>query len=246
MVQEGENPATRMKTQRPLATHSRSRGLTLIEVLVIVAVLLVLSAMLLPALAKAKAMSRRIACVNNEKNIGLGLRVFATDNNEHFPWTLGTTNGGSREWIADDTQIWRHWAAVSNELSTPLIALCPADTERWHRTQQASKAPGLAWARITNTEHISYFLSLLATNSPAEAILGGDRNVTTNGIATGRGRLRLGTNSTVGFTADLHDSAGNVLLGDGSVQQTTSTDFQKALLDMFSSQQSTNATWLIP
>lgn len=238
-----------MKTPSPPPAPAQAHGLTLIEVLVVVGVLFLLSAMLLPALAKAKAMAQRIKCVNNQKNHGLGLRIFATDNSEHFPWSIAATNGGSREWVMDDSLIWRHWATVSNELSTPTILICPADSDRLPRKPWFSEAPPFTWNRITNTEHISYFLGLLTTNDLSDAnlgILGGDRNVTTNGIAARRGGLHLGTNTTLGFTSDLHDSAGNILLGDGSVQQVTSSHLQKTLRDSLSSPHAATTVWLIP
>ncbi|MCB1125029.1 MAG: DUF1559 domain-containing protein [Verrucomicrobiae bacterium] len=71
-----------MVTSRP----PTRAGFTLVELLVVVAVLGVLAAMLLPALASAKEAGRRAACVSNLRQIGIALHAYASDAGDRIPY----------------------------------------------------------------------------------------------------------------------------------------------------------------
>src|SRR5438876_11422282 len=114
---------------RSLKTPSRVRGLTLTEVLVVSATIGVLAAVALPAVAPRRSQSARISCICHLKQIGIAFRLWANDHAGNFPWTVAQTNGGTLE-FAMSSQVWRHFQVASNELNSPKILTCPADSDR--------------------------------------------------------------------------------------------------------------------
>jgi hypothetical protein len=190
-------------------SKKQERGLTLIEVFVIVAVLGFFAIWLATSLPKAKARTLRISCINNLMQAGRSCRVWEGDHNDKYPMAVSGTNGGTME-FAFGPNAFRHFQVMSNELSTPIVLICPTDTDR-----NRFRATNFAYMSNSN---ISYFVGLVPDETDPQGILSGDRNLT-NGTPVKNGILQLTTNSATGWTDEIHKRCGNIGLADGGVQQ---------------------------
>jgi prepilin-type processing-associated H-X9-DG protein len=194
---------------KPSLPRKRNQAITLVEVLIIVAVIGVLAALVFPAWARSRARSFRVCCINNLKQTGLAFQVWAGDHHNKYPMEVSEKDGGSMEFTAGPN-VFRHFQTMSNELSTPGILTCGSEVIDF-----MSPATNFSYLRNSN---ISFFVGVDASETNEAAILAGDHNVT-NGTVLKNGLLELTTNRLTGWTKAMHNKVGNVLLADGSVQQ---------------------------
>lgn len=79
------------------------RGFTIIELLVVVAIMSLLVSILLPSLRKAKELARQIACAAQQRSVGLAMQTYAAESSGWLPYARETGGGGS-SW----TRTWAH------------------------------------------------------------------------------------------------------------------------------------------
>jgi len=119
-------------------TRRQSGGFTLLELLVVIAVIAVLASMLLPALARAKDKAKAITCLTNLRQWGVAAHLFAADNQDLLPKDGKITSDSTNDaWYIDLPRAlgvatyheipWRTNTTMSLGRS---IWICPANTNR--------------------------------------------------------------------------------------------------------------------
>ncbi len=214
----------------------RKVGGTLVDVLVIVAVVAGVAMIILPMLARSNGRSSRIGCINAVKQVAMGLRLFANDNDSRYP--DASTN------ITSNTELWKLFQLAQNDISSPRILVCPDDSERAPAsdflTGSGSSSDSFAHPSRRNLA-LSYFYAAGADEAFPSRILIGDRNLTRDpnrsdespGTKFLTGTQRLGSTvehlKDLRWNSDIHQRGGNVVFMDGSAWQMTSQKLRDAL-----------------
>lgn len=253
-----------MKTTR--TSRKDQNGGSVVDLLVIVVVIVGTVGLLIPRFGSRGCRSQRISCVNNLKQVATGLRLFANDNDGKYPLELiksgvPKSTGDSSVtvgWNENPTNLWKLFQFAQNDLSSPRILACPADTQRFPAQDFLTNATnGYSTESFSHPSKrnnaLSYFLALDAKEAWPTSMLVGDRNLARDPDKTdsepGRnyltGEQRLGSTEAdvkhLRWNDEIHKRAGNIAFMDGSAQQLTSGKLRDAVMN---TGDPTNRIWL--
>lgn len=141
-------------------------GFTLIELLVVIACIAILVSMLLPAIARAKEKAHTIHCLNNLKQLGMAMRMYADDNRELLP-----AAHGSIPWESDNPPPWPK--PIFPYYLTTNILRCPQLSQCYNQIAVSYfMGARAAYAEITNHNSVNFN----KIKFPTLYILSGDAN----------------------------------------------------------------------
>ena len=202
-------------------SYLKRERFTLIELLVVIAIIAVLAGMLLPALGKAKELAQGTFCMNNMKQLGIGMSLYCDDYDDFLP-PANSTGTGRPIWTeilmgiacTTDNEYDRN---LKGDYITTAILICPSTrNRRWYFNSY-----GINWS-VCNT---GYSTKRNAMKSPSMKIIFCDTaQHDTSGMPTDGMYCRFLVTITNyadqgwGFPTGRHSGACNTLHTDGHVQ----------------------------
>jgi prepilin-type N-terminal cleavage/methylation domain-containing protein/prepilin-type processing-associated H-X9-DG protein len=137
---KGRSPKPKVQSPRPLAVdYQTPQGIafTLIELVVVIAIIAILAGLLLPVLGRTKESGKAAACLSNLHQIGIALQLYVQDNNNHLPYMRDKSLTTTNEYPPPDL-------VLSNYLGNLNILKCPSDVWSSDKPKPLPQA-GLTW-----------------------------------------------------------------------------------------------------
>jgi prepilin-type N-terminal cleavage/methylation domain-containing protein len=164
--------------------NKKIRNFTLIELLVVIAVIAILTSLLLPALSKAKEMSKRALCLSNLRQIGVSATSYTSDNNGEYclyypsstAWAMlqyNRSSGGNDTQNAMGAafcQYTKDYLGIKdfNNIKTRGVFNCPGKTKQIHNTDDTSYSSGWIVYRARNRSKTLFGITQTEVNEIAK------------------------------------------------------------------------------
>jgi len=195
-----------------------AKGFSLLELLIVVALIAILAAMLLPALSKAPSYMTR--CMLKQRFILNAEFHWQADHDGQILWQVSATGLSASGNIVTNVAS-MHFRSLSNYIWSPADFVCSADPGR----KVSTTKDGLA------DVNLSYFVNLSAVTNRTDSVVTGDRHLQINERPTGSRVVSLATNELIEWTKELHGKSrgGGGVLGfaDGHVERVKSESLNK-------------------
>jgi len=199
--------------------HSSSRrGFTLIEMLIVIAIIALLSALIFPALGRAREGARTKVCLSNMKQLGLGFQQYVQDNGRRYPgagayqswnnngsWVTGVDNSPLANLTtfvptAATADVKR--GAIFSYVKSAAVYVCPSNSDA--KTKGVSYSMNCAVA----------FMSDVRVTEPTDVVILVDEDKNNDGFFYAVDANSPTNRSTDSLTT-LHNGGGNLLFADG-------------------------------
>lgn len=206
------------------------------ELAALLAALALLAMVVLPALANSAPRTQRLTCVSNLREIGQSFAAWASEFGNRLPMQVESAEGGTWHHSLGNNA-WFQFYTISNHVRTPRIFVCPSDPEKRPADSLVSMSYDGGFIHVTYRNNaLSYLIGhpLIETRPD---ILSADRNVTASLLTPGCSywnsarSIPRPPSVAAGWTDTLHDNSGNVLFGDGRVEQLSSLGLRQRLTE---------------
>ena len=192
----------------------KSYGFTMIELMVVIAIIAILACILLPALQKAKSTAKRIICVNNLRQINLGFLDYAENYNGYFVPSMGA---GSPFGMTGVNANWPCYIYINSNMTFSAlknsIFMCPEQNvfdNRWDNISYGTIYYGVTQCFPSGLPY--YSVKYQKVSKSSQTVLCADSN-----DGTGMGHTQIMPGSGYGNFLGRHMKTDNVLFIDGHV-----------------------------
>jgi prepilin-type processing-associated H-X9-DG protein/prepilin-type N-terminal cleavage/methylation domain-containing protein len=202
------------------------RAFTLVELLVVVAIIALLIGIMLPALSRARDVARATVCLANVRNTGLAIQMYANEHGSHYPPSSCGLHGNPAEtwWIN----------ALQPYASTRLLYRCPCDKAEtfmdWADPPPIAQWGNYRWASYSTNSRFDFeqFNRLDAVPHPMDTIYACETPESVIGADHVHPELWFNATAPTNDVAhDRHLGKANYLFADGHVDQLTLEDTWK-------------------